>query len=61
MLHNHNNLQQINLFCTNLTSLNKTTAETSLTGTSIIWFDTTNGYYNEVYNIYLYNNLPVGI
>ena len=61
MLYNHNNQKMINLFCTNLASLNKTTAATSLVGAAITWTAMTNGYYNATYNVYLYNNLPAGI
>ena len=44
------------VYCNNLTNLLGTTYSNSITGSSITWTATDNGYYNATNNIYLYNN-----
>lgn len=56
MLASTNNSLQKNIWCNNIAIINRNTASTSVTGTAIEWTAMTNGYYNEAYNIYLYNN-----
>lgn len=58
MFYNANNSKKKNIyFNTVLNSIfNKTTASSSIVGTSITWATTTNGFYNSAYNIYCYYN-----
>jgi hypothetical protein len=56
MLEGKNNAKRINIFCNNLYLLNGNGAGNSIVGQKITWKSQTNGYYNSVYNIYLYNN-----
>ena len=53
---NCNNSRRKNIFCNNLALVNGTTLTTSVTATAISWTATANGYYNSVYNIYLFSN-----
>lgn len=46
----------VNIFSFNTAPFIQTTAYTSITGTDITWSEMDNGYYNEAYNIYIYNN-----
>ena len=56
MLYLKNNSYRTRIFCNNLSYLNKITAATSIVGKAITWTSIANGYYNTVYNIYLYRN-----
>ena len=57
MLRGRSNATRINVYFANLYMLNKTTATTSITGATMTWTATTNGYYNAYYNIYILNNV----
>lgn len=47
---------RVNIFCNDLSILTGTTSSDSITDLDMTWTEMTNGYYNEQYNIYLYNN-----
>lgn len=47
---------RINIFCEDLTEIVSLTQSDSIVGGKITWTPMTNGYYNALRNIYLYNN-----
>jgi hypothetical protein len=51
-----NNSLQKNIWCNNLTPFLGNKYANSIAMADITWTEMTNGYYNSVYNIYLYNN-----
>lgn len=55
MLLGKNSSKRVNVFCNNIRAINASNSD-SIIGSSILWTATTNGYYNQPYNIYLYNN-----
>lgn len=55
MLASKNNYKRVNIFCNNLTNL-LITDYRGVVGATITWTEMENGYYNDAYNIYLYNN-----
>lgn len=55
MLQGKNVSKRINVFCNNIRAINASNSY-SIVGSSIVWTATSNGYYNQSYNIYLYNN-----
>lgn len=46
----------INIYCNNLSYLNKTTAGETLVGTTMTWSKITNGYCDYTYRVNIYNN-----
>ena len=56
LLRAKNNSLRMNIFCSDLSLLTGTASANSIVNAAISWTATTNGYYNAVYNIYLYNN-----
>ena len=55
MLYRKDNAKRINVFCNNIRAINANNSYSLISG-SIVWTATSNGYFNESYNIYLYNN-----
>jgi len=49
------NTHEINIFCNDLTNF-LTTNSSSIVGLAVTWTTVENGYYNALYNVYLYNN-----
>lgn len=55
MLASKDHSKRVNIWCNNLSTFLSTNWQ-SIVSSSITWTEMTNGYFNSVYNIYLYNN-----
>ena len=57
MLNNRRSDSRINIYCEKPDLFAYSNAGYSITGSSMIWNSTTNGYYSSSYNIYILNNV----